>query len=31
MVEGVLEGNANGLLNGGPVQVKVEKLDEARA
>jgi NADH-quinone oxidoreductase subunit G len=26
MAEGVLDGNANGLLNGGPVQVKVEKL-----
>jgi anaerobic selenocysteine-containing dehydrogenase len=31
MAEGVSEGNANGLLNGGPVQVKIEKLDEARA
>jgi NADH-quinone oxidoreductase subunit G len=31
MAEGVLDGNANGLLNGGPVQVKIEKLDGARA
>jgi NADH-quinone oxidoreductase subunit G len=31
MAEGVLDGNANALLNGGPVQVKVEKLDGARA
>jgi NADH-quinone oxidoreductase subunit G len=31
MAEGVLEGNANGLLNGGPVRVQIEKLDEARA
>jgi NADH-quinone oxidoreductase subunit G len=31
MAEGVLDGNANGLLNGGPVQVQIEKLDEARA
>jgi NADH-quinone oxidoreductase subunit G len=28
MAEGVLDGNANGLLNGGPVQVKIEKLSE---
>ncbi len=28
MAEGVLDGNANGLLNGGPVQVKIEKLGE---
>ncbi|HEX7278217.1 MAG TPA: NADH-quinone oxidoreductase subunit NuoG [Solirubrobacterales bacterium] len=26
MAEGVLDGNANALLNGGPVQVEVEKL-----
>jgi NADH-quinone oxidoreductase subunit G len=31
MAEGVLEGNANALLNGGPVQVKIEKLSEPRA
>jgi NADH-quinone oxidoreductase subunit G len=31
MAEGVLDGNANSLLNGGPVQVTIEKLDEARA
>jgi NADH-quinone oxidoreductase subunit G len=31
MAEGVLDGNANSLLNGGPVQVKVEKLSESRA
>ncbi|HEX8050655.1 MAG TPA: molybdopterin-dependent oxidoreductase, partial [Solirubrobacterales bacterium] len=31
MAEGVLDGNANALLNGGPVQVTIEKLDEARA
>ncbi|HKO38028.1 MAG TPA: molybdopterin-dependent oxidoreductase, partial [Solirubrobacterales bacterium] len=31
MAEGVLDGNANALLNGGPVQVKVEKLGEAKA
>jgi NADH-quinone oxidoreductase subunit G len=31
MAEGVLDGNANALLNGGPVQVKVEKLGGARA
>ena len=31
MAEGVLDGNANSLLNGGPVQVQIEKLDEARA
>lgn len=31
MAEGVLEGNANALLNGGPVQVQIEKLSEARA
>jgi len=31
MAEGVLDGNANALLNGGPVQVKIEKLSEASA
>ncbi|HET7417846.1 MAG TPA: NADH-quinone oxidoreductase subunit NuoG [Solirubrobacterales bacterium] len=31
MAEGVLDGNANRLLNGGPVQVKIEKLSEVRA
>ncbi|HEX5983363.1 MAG TPA: molybdopterin dinucleotide binding domain-containing protein, partial [Solirubrobacterales bacterium] len=31
MAEGVLDGNANALLNGGPVQVQIEKLDEVRA
>jgi predicted molibdopterin-dependent oxidoreductase YjgC len=31
MAEGVLDGNANGLLNGGPVQVKIEKLSEVGA
>ncbi|HYG97037.1 MAG TPA: NADH-quinone oxidoreductase subunit NuoG [Solirubrobacterales bacterium] len=31
MAEGVLDGNANGLLNGGPVQVQIEKLSEAGA
>jgi len=31
MAEGVLDGNANALLNGGPVQVKIEKLSESRA
>jgi len=31
MAEGVSDGNANALLNGGPVQVKIEKLDEATA
>jgi NADH-quinone oxidoreductase subunit G len=30
MAEGVLDGNANALLNGGPVQVKIEKLGEVR-
>jgi NADH-quinone oxidoreductase subunit G len=28
MAEGVLDGNANGLLNGGPVQVQIEKRSE---
>src|SRR5207253_1345587 len=31
MAEGVIDGNANSLLNGGPVQVKIEKLSEPRA
>jgi NADH-quinone oxidoreductase subunit G len=31
MAEGVLEGNANALLNGGPVQVMIEKPSEVRA
>jgi NADH-quinone oxidoreductase subunit G len=31
MAEGVLDGNANALLNGGPVSVKIEKLGEVRA
>ncbi|HEU5061635.1 MAG TPA: NADH-quinone oxidoreductase subunit NuoG [Solirubrobacterales bacterium] len=31
MAEGVLDGNANALLNGGPVQVKIEKLNEVGA
>jgi NADH-quinone oxidoreductase subunit G len=31
MAEGVLDGNANALLNGGPVSVTVEKLGEVRA
>ena len=31
MAEGVLDGNANALLNGGPVQVLIEKLGEVRA
>ena len=31
LAEGVLDGNANALLNGGPVQVQIEKLGEARA
>jgi NADH-quinone oxidoreductase subunit G len=31
MAEGVQDGNANALLNGGPVQVKIEKLTESRA
>jgi predicted molibdopterin-dependent oxidoreductase YjgC len=30
LTEGVLDGNANALLNGGPVQVQIEKLGEAR-
>jgi NADH-quinone oxidoreductase subunit G len=31
MAEGVLDGNANALLNGGPVSVQIEKLSEVRA
>jgi NADH-quinone oxidoreductase subunit G len=31
MAEGVLDGNANSLLNGGPVQVRIEKLSEVGA
>ena len=31
LAEGVSIGNANALLNGGPVKVSIEKLDEARA
>jgi NADH-quinone oxidoreductase subunit G len=31
MAEGVLDGNANALLNGGPVSVEIEKLSEVRA
>jgi NADH-quinone oxidoreductase subunit G len=31
MAEGVADGNANALLNGGPVNVKIEKLNEATA
>ena len=31
MAEGVLDGNANALLNGGPVRVDIEKLGEVRA
>jgi len=31
MAEGVAEANANALLNGGPVQVKIEKLSGTRA
>ena len=31
MAEGVAPGNANALLNGGPVQVRIEKLSEASA
>ena len=26
LAEGVADGNANALLNGGPVQVKIEKV-----
>jgi NADH-quinone oxidoreductase subunit G len=31
MAEGILDGNANALLNGGPVQVQIEKLSEVGA
>ncbi|MGN6255196.1 MAG: molybdopterin dinucleotide binding domain-containing protein [Solirubrobacterales bacterium] len=31
LAEGVADGNANALLNGGPVQVTIEKPSEARA
>jgi anaerobic selenocysteine-containing dehydrogenase len=31
LAEGVSDGNANALLIGGPVQVKIEKLREVRA
>jgi NADH-quinone oxidoreductase subunit G len=31
LAEGVADGNANALLNGGPVQVTIEKLSEVRA
>ncbi|MGN6816061.1 MAG: NADH-quinone oxidoreductase subunit NuoG [Solirubrobacterales bacterium] len=31
MAEGLADGNANALLNGGPVQVTIEKLSEVRA
>jgi NADH-quinone oxidoreductase subunit G len=31
LAEGVLEGNANALLNGGPVRVEISKLSEVRA
>jgi len=31
MAEGIADGNANALLNGGPVQVEIEKLSEASA
>ncbi|HSC21230.1 MAG TPA: molybdopterin dinucleotide binding domain-containing protein, partial [Solirubrobacterales bacterium] len=31
MAEGVLDNNANALLNGGPVHVQIEKLGEVRA
>ncbi|HEU4393688.1 MAG TPA: NADH-quinone oxidoreductase subunit NuoG [Solirubrobacterales bacterium] len=31
LAEGLAEGNANGLLNGGPVEVEVRKLGEGRA
>jgi NADH-quinone oxidoreductase subunit G len=31
LIEGVSGGNANALLNGGPVSVEITKLDEARA
>jgi NADH-quinone oxidoreductase subunit G len=31
MAEGVTDGNANSLLNGGPVQVEIKKLSEVQA
>jgi len=31
MAEGIVDGNANALLNGGPVSVQIEKLGEVRA
>ena len=31
LAEGVAEGNANRLLNGGPVRVEISKLSEVRA
>ncbi|HKA66789.1 MAG TPA: NADH-quinone oxidoreductase subunit NuoG [Solirubrobacterales bacterium] len=31
LAEGLAEDNANGLLNGGPVRVEIEKLSEVRA
>jgi NADH-quinone oxidoreductase subunit G len=31
MAEGVADGNANALLNGGPVQVEIQKLSEVQA
>jgi NADH-quinone oxidoreductase subunit G len=31
LIEGTAEDNANGLLNGGPVRVSIEKLNEVRA
>ncbi|HEY8502917.1 MAG TPA: molybdopterin-dependent oxidoreductase, partial [Solirubrobacterales bacterium] len=31
LAEGLTEGNANGLLNGGPVQVAIQKLSEVQA
>jgi len=31
LAEGLAEGNANGLLNGGPVRVEIQKLSEVQA
>ena len=31
LAEGVAPGNANALLNGGPVRVQIEKLSEVSA
>jgi anaerobic selenocysteine-containing dehydrogenase len=31
LAEGVAEGNANALLNGGPVRVEIQKLSEVEA